>query len=100
MARWRRSGQTASQYASEHGLHEGTLACWATKLRGSPEPEQKRPRFVPVRVTPSRAGVDRVAEGSSLEVMLRSGCRVRVEAGFDVELLRRVIAVVDGGVEC
>ncbi len=31
--RWRRSGQTAGQYAQRHGLHVGTLAVWGTKLR-------------------------------------------------------------------
>ena len=95
--RWRRSGQTAAVYAAAHGLHEGTLAGWAAKL-GSRRTEHKeaQERFLPVRVVPPV----RPAKRAALEVVLRNGRRIRIEDGFDRELLARLIAVVEGSAEC
>ncbi len=53
------------------------------------------PAFLPVRV--AEAAVSREAsDGSGIEIVIGTGRRVMVGAGFDAETLRRVVAVLEG----
>ena len=102
--RWRETGQSAAEYAAEHGLHSGTLGGWASKVRDvvAARPGGSRPRksvFVPLRVaqTPpisSKAGPDEI------EVVLLNGRRVRISGSFESEAVARLLAIVESGAAC
>jgi len=102
--RWRESGQSASEYAAEHGLHAGTLGGWASKVRGVEAAKSggRRGReslFVPLRVahvspTSAKAG------SGEIEVVLLNGRRVRVSGNFDDEAVARLLSIVEGGARC
>jgi hypothetical protein len=95
--RWRRSGQSGADYAKAHDLDRGTLAWWASRLRGdvAAEPARKRnsaPAFLAVRVRETPASVE-----GSLEVMLANGRCVRISGDFDVDRVSRLLAAAEGG---
>jgi len=92
-ARRQRRGMTWVELAEESGVPRSTLHWWYRRLREERKPRKARPRFVQVDIH-ERA---RAGESQSLEVVLRSGHRVRVSAGFDPEHLRRVIVVLESG---
>jgi transposase-like protein len=92
VTRRQRHGLTWSALSEESGVPLSTLHQWHRRLR-EPDRGRRRQRFVAVAVTePERAAGDGV-----LEVVLRSGHRVRVTAGFDPEHLRRVIVALESG---
>jgi hypothetical protein len=102
---WRASGQTAVQYAKEHGLHPGTLAAWGSKVRnvvakmGSAGAGNREPKFLAVRL----AGADlerTTAGGGEVEIVLINGRRIRVSGDFQSETLTRLIAIAEGGAGC
>jgi hypothetical protein len=99
---WRRSGKTASAYAAERGLHAGTLAAWASKVRDaipvSRESRKKQPVFVPLHVAAPRR--DNGSVGGEVEIVLANGRRVRVSGAFESDQLARVLAVVEGAWSC
>jgi hypothetical protein len=89
-ARRQRRGLTWEELAAESGVPKSTLHWWHRRLRAEDEPAA-RSRFVRVEV------VDAAAPAGPVEVVLRSGHRVRVAAGFDPEHLRQVILVLESG---
>ena len=88
VAAWRQSGETLTAFARRRGVHPRRLARWARRLEGK--------RGEPVRFHPVQLVAARPRE-AKLEILLRSGCRVRVPSGFAVEDLRRVLEVVGAG---
>jgi transposase len=87
VARWRRSGLTANQFASREGLQLPSLYWWSSTLRRS---AQTSPPVVEVVGLGAGGG----SEGSTFEVTLPSGVRVSVPAGFATEDFRRLLAVL------
>lgn len=104
--RWRRSGQTAGQYAQRHGLHAGTLAVWGTKLRSELTATTESASagagagFLPVRVVGAQSRTDAQRESAELEVVLRNGRRVLVRGDVCSDTLRRLLDLAEGGVAC
>lgn len=116
--RWRRSGESAADYAARRDLSRSTLTWWASQLgvtaaAGKPTPEDTAPgapAFLPVRVVAAQvpgvqesaarvaASTDRLA--TSFEVLLINGRRVRVGDGFDATALARLLDVAEGGARC
>lgn len=101
--RWRQSGQSAVEYASQHGLHAGTLVSWSSKLRSNSSVAAEKGRheqeaFVPVRVTEPK--VTALAAGDSIEVVLCNGRRVLVHGEFGAARLGRLLDIVEGGAGC
>jgi hypothetical protein len=119
-----RSGQSVAAFCRQRRLCAPQFFWWKKRLheaaqqqaagrtpgrRGAPRPE-----FVEVQVTPSRwgrAGGGRRESGAvpppgcpqaappgdnRVEVLLRQGRSLRVGPGFDAELVRALIAVVEG----
>ena len=80
--RWRRSGQSAREYASREGLNAATLYGWSSRLGRT---EGAAAHFI--EVTPA-------AEPCHLELHLGQGVTVKVEPGFDRQLLREVVAAL------
>ena len=107
--KWRKSGQRAEAYARSHGLHPGTLAFWASRLRHDLDPKttQKlvgaQPAFVPVHVasqTKRRKATDQPSIEGEFEVVLTNGRRVRLAGSFAATSLARLLAAVEGGAAC
>lgn len=116
--RWRRSGQSAADYAARRDLSRSTLTWWASQLGeaasamrpGSEESTPRTPAFLPVRVVAAQEpGIEESATriaapthrpATSFEVVLINGRRVRVGDGFDATALRRLLEVVEGDVRC
>ncbi len=103
LRRWRASGQSATEYARERGIHAGTLAGWASKVRDSVvaprvSSGQRSSMFVPVHAAPAaetaagKAGADR----GQIEVVLRNGRSVRVSGKFDGEAVARLLMIAEG----
>jgi transposase len=107
--RWKDSGLSAREFASEMGINAHTLSYWSWKLskKAGKIPTKKRPvGFVEVVTEtnvlsgPRREGPAVVPERSKddrpepLEIILRDGVRIRVPVRFDAEVLRRVVATL------
>jgi hypothetical protein len=93
--RWKDSGLTAEQYASELGINAKTLQFWKYKLAkpaASAQRARRRPRVeatLPlIEVQPASA------DGSAFELALSGGKRLRIPAAFEVEALERLLAVL------
>jgi hypothetical protein len=104
---WRSSGQRAGEYAQAHGLHAGTLAYWASRLRGEGGKKRATRRAKPsafvqlrVRGRKSAPAVHAPSAQEAFDVWLTNGRRVRVSASFDATVLTRLLAVVEAGASC
>ena len=100
VGRWRRSGQTAPEYAAVHGLHPGTLAVWGGKVRIGARTTGvvSRSGFLPVRVT--EAPQERTAARGEIEVVLSNGRCVRIRGDVQSEIVARVLDVAERGGRC
>jgi transposase len=90
VAAWQESGKTLSAFAQQHGVDPRRLARWSSQLRRA---APAAVRFHPVRLAGGSAGS---RDAGTIEIELGGGRRVRVGPGFDVEDLRRVVAVLEG----
>jgi hypothetical protein len=86
--RWRASGLTAREFGRRDGHNPATLKWWAWALRRSERRPAERGAFVEVALAAAAAP-------AGIEVVVREGVRIRVEGGFDAELLRRVVAALE-----
>ena len=106
VARWRRSGQSAAEFADRHGISQWALYSWAKQLGAGPKrrrPPQRSVRrsttagasgFIPVRlVGDEHADPPARAEGV-VEIQLRGGDVVRVVGEVSAERLRAVVTAV------
>ena len=107
LGQWQRSGQTARDFCAAHGLSEPSFYAWRREIarrdqegkRRTPTPtrasaagrsaSQTLPTFVPVRLAAA------VATACALEVVVASGRVLRVRPGFDVDVLRQLLAVLE-----
>jgi hypothetical protein len=106
LAQWRRSGQTGRDFCAEHGLSEPSFYAWKREIArrdqevrapskattGASPPRRSAaaalPAFLPVTMAAA-------APGAALEVLLASGRVLRVRAGFDADVLRQLLAVLE-----
>jgi len=102
--RWRRSGQTAREFAESVGVNAGTLAYWAWRLKREGKANDRAARSRPRRrgpqsIAPMGASsfveliVDRPEEGR-FELELGDGRRLRIPPGFDGTALGRLLTVL------
>jgi hypothetical protein len=98
--RWRASGLTAEEFASEIGVKGNTLRHWSwvlgRKRGGSGDGLARRARPADVAFVEVATPAPGSASMEPLEVVVRDGIRIRVPAAFDADALRRVIAAVEG----
>jgi transposase-like protein len=105
LGQWRRSGLTAREFCAEHGLSEPSFYAWRREIgrrdqertagtQATPAVSASRrsaaaalPAFVPVRIEASAA--------CALEVVVAGGRLLRVRPGFDAEVLRHLLAVLE-----
>jgi hypothetical protein len=121
ITRWRSSGLSQADFCRRYGLHQVTFSSWKLRIEdeetGGPSREgavlagstpargisrmpltEKGPRFVELRLGPSACpwpASDRNRSALVYEVMVFGGRTVRVPAGFEAEVLRRLIATVE-----
>jgi len=86
------SGDSVRGFALRHGLKEHTVRNWLMRLRREARPAV----FVPVKL--KAAPLELMPE--PLELVLRGGHTVRLGRDFDVELLRRLLAALEGDASC
>ena len=105
--RWRDSGLSAKEYASETGLKATTLSYWKWRLGAAERGRSSGPRPVGLRTimgrSPAAARAPRFVEvtpavqtpsAEPLTLELQGAIMVRVPVGFDEETLVRVLRVV------
>jgi len=99
--RWRRSGQSAREFAQNAGVNAGTLAYWAWRLnrqRARADGGKVKGRSRTVRAgAQERSFVELVVdrhEGSGFLLELGDGRRLRIPSAFDGDALRRLLAVL------
>lgn len=93
------SGLSAGRFARIHGLTAQRVYWWRSQLSSGARSAVRReaPEFVPVRVTNSTGAVASMAsDEGTLEITVGSGTAIRVRRGFDGELLRQVVAALEG----
>lgn len=96
--RWRESGLSAEQYASELGINAGTLKFWKYKL-GQPAAMPKRATArddkgrAELPLVEVRAAVS--AAATHFELELRGGRRLRIPDAFEEAALRRLIRALE-----
>ena len=91
---WLQSGKTLAAYAEGHGVDPARLSRWVKRLQGGEAPAV---RFYPVRLKEEKGAGE---AGSTIEIELRDGRRIRVPRGFAAEDLRRVLVVLGEGETC
>jgi len=99
MARaYRASGNTVIGFATEHGLQEQRIRWWLQALQRSRGKADvaRGARFVPVRVVRPASSATAAVGPKWLEIIVGKAV-VRVVAGFDAGLLRRVVAALSEG---
>jgi transposase len=108
LAAWETSGLTQAAFCREHELSAKTFTWWKRELgrRDAARASSRRSTrsrdasrtgtavFLPLRVA-GAGEAPRVGDGG-LEVLLVSGRRVRVGSDVDVELLTKVVTVLEG----
>jgi transposase-like protein len=104
---WQRSGQTGRDFCATHGLSQPSFYAWRREIARRDQeqtaPTKPTPRSVaphPSAGTPLPTFVEvTVDAGASapapLEVVLAHGRRVCVPPGFDAELLRQLLRVLE-----
>lgn len=97
--RWKDSGLSAEQFASELGLNVGTLRYWKYVLgkRGGGETAQGAASSKPsvfVEVAPTAVSVVPSAPASVFELEIGNR-RLRIPAAFESEALSRLLAVLE-----
>lgn len=82
---WRKSGQTAADFARGQGYAVSTLHWWSSRFgRGG------QPGFL--RLVPRAPA----AQGDAAVVVEVGHARIRVKAGFDTKLLAEVVTALGG----
>ena len=100
VAKWRRSGQSATAFAERHGISQWALYWWArqggagAKGRRPPQRSVRRsttagaPGFIPVRLVGDEHSDPAVRAEGMVEIRLRGGDVVRVVGEVSAERLR------------
>jgi Transposase len=83
------NGVSIEAFCRSQGVSQASYFAWRRKLAIGKRAND-RAKFVPVRVLPKIAD-----HSSGIEIVLDHGRRVRVEPGFDRQLLSDVLAVLE-----
>ena len=97
-----RSGQNVAAFCRERGLCAPHFFAWKKRLREAGGGEFVEVQGVPVgwgqggdMREPSAASVSRSVGDARVEVLLKNGRSLRVGPGFDAELVRALVAVLE-----
>jgi transposase len=99
--RWRRSGQTAREFAESAGVKAGTLSYWAWRLKlegnGSGKRSVRRRRRSSSATANKASFVELIVdrpEERHFELAFGDGRRLRIPSGFDADALGRLLMVL------
>ena len=94
--RWKDSGLTAEQFATELGINPRTLQFWQYKLRQASESKPRAGVKRGVRKDPLRLVEvhSTVTDASGFELELGNSKRLRIPSGFDASALERLLVVL------
>lgn len=100
--RWKRSGETASEFGARVGVEARALHFWRWRLRkdgllkdDEPAEASEMPAFLPVHVVSRDCDGERgQANDQHVEIVVDERNTVRVLPGFDDTTLRRVLNVL------
>jgi hypothetical protein len=101
IARWKDSGLTAAEFASEIGVRARTLSWWKWRLSSKTQESPKGARRVAgslgkaTRISPLTFVEMTAIDTDRLEVVLASSVRIRVRPGFDSTTLGRLLEVLE-----
>jgi hypothetical protein len=97
-----RSGQSVAAFCRERELRASHFFWWKKRLRAAAGSEARgtpRTRFVEVKLAgagPECPATDAPPGGDGrVEILLKNGRSLRVGRGFDAELVRALVAVVE-----
>ena len=98
--RWQRSGLSVRAFCAAESVSEPSFYAWRRELarRAEAAATEVSPTFVPVHVR-----ADAEVESASvppIDLVLSNGRRLRVPAGFDPAMLRRLLAVAEETPAC
>ena len=95
--RWRESGLTAEQFASELGINAGTLKFWQYKLNKAKSggAVTRRTRKAATLTEPAFVEVRGTATEARFDIELRYGRRLRVPMAFDPSVLEKLVTVLE-----
>jgi len=95
LSAWERSGEPASVFARRHGLSPHRLLRWKNRQHGSAR--RSRPAFHPVEVVEAEDSTRSVGswESGTLELIVDGSRRIVVRRGFDPEVLRELLRVLE-----
>jgi hypothetical protein len=110
LRQWRRSGLTGRDFCAEQGLRETSFYAWRRELARRDREQQAATMKddLPARTATARpsaaaapptfvqlAIADDTALTPTIEVVLTQGRRVQVRPGFDAELLRQLLRLLE-----
>jgi len=90
--RWTASGLSAGQFAAREGLRRERLFYWKRRLHEAGTVAVSDVKFARAEIRASSTP----QTGAPLEVVTTSGHMVRVPAGFDEDVLRRLLTILGG----
>ena len=103
--RWKDSGLTAKEYAAELDISAKSLVWWKWRLgsavstrsrvRRSPGSRLKAAAAAPMSPMTFLEVTAAAIESEALEVVLKTGVRIRVRADFEDATLRRLLDVLE-----
>jgi hypothetical protein len=95
--RWKDSGLTAAEFASETGINAHSLSWWKWRLgtEGQPDAPRRRPRRKAQPRPLTFVELAAPVRSEALEVVLASGRCIRVPVGFDTATLERLLGVLE-----
>lgn len=105
--RWKESGLTAKEFATELGISPRSLAWWKWRLRSTPkaaasatsamtEKPRRRSRKSTAAVTPlTFVEMTSVVAAEPIEVVLTTGVRIRLPANFEATSFERLLGVLE-----
>jgi transposase len=103
------SGATVCEVARRHNVHSSLLFRWrrqyaSATVSANASPPKLEPRaaaFLPVRVEapvaslPPKPRAEATRGSATIEIELVTGRKLRVDAGVDIAVLKRLIAVLE-----
>jgi transposase len=95
--RWRRSGQTAREFAESAGVNAGTLSHWAWRLSRETGGRKRRSRNGARAAVPEARFVELIVDGANdggFLLEFSDGRRLRIPTGFDADALQRLLAIL------
>jgi hypothetical protein len=93
VARWRRSGRTASEFAEREGYSANTLRWWSSRLGRDTRAQHGSSAVTPIEIAVSE-GVTRV--GSSVFEVVVGDAVVRCDVGTDVGYVAELVRTLKG----